>query len=291
MIGPQSPFLKMCSEVWEPLLRFPEGSAERAIFKQSCARGGYYTARLPHLPKHRLIALNTVFFSMLYNNACGSPNDTPALDEFNWLEQTLDAAKEAGESVWLLMHIPPGIDSYSTNRNKGAPVSFWRDDLLARFLSLLDRHRATVQIAIAGHTHMDDFRVARVGGEARLLTKIVPAVSPIFGNNPGYQIFDCDRDGSVLDYTTHYLSLSDSIGGRIPPWQPEYEFRRTYDLPNLSAGSIADLSKRLSVEGPARTAYVRNYTVGANPPAIPPSLLNCSILNVTPEEFTRCGTR
>jgi hypothetical protein len=288
MIGPESPFLKMCSEVWEPLLHLSEGSPERTAFAESCARGGYYTVRLPGFPKHRLMALNTVFFSKLYDNACGVKAATPAVDELAWLEKNLASAKEANESVWLLMHIPPGIDSYSSNRNGGTPETFWQPDLLARFLDLLERYRTTIQFAFAGHTHMDDFRVARVNGEARLLTKIVPAVSPIFGNNPGYQIFDADREGKILDYTTHFLSLSDSIAGQIPPWQPEYEFRRTYNQPSLTASTIIDLSNQIRTEGPARTAYIRNYSVGAKPPAIPPRLLNCSVLNVTPEEFMRC---
>jgi hypothetical protein len=234
-----------------------------------------------------LIALNSVFFSMLYDNACGARTEMPAQDEFAWLEKTLEAANDSEETVWLLMHIPPGIDSYSTNRNQGTPIEFWRPDLLARFLNLLDRYRSTIQIAIAGHTHMDDFRVACVG-ETWLLTKIVPAVSPIFGNNPGYQIFDFEKEGTITDYTAHYLPLSESSAGNVPPWQPEYEFRRTYGLPSLSAAAIIDLSNRMQAEGPARTAYIRNYSVGANPPLIPPTLLNCSIRSVTPEAFLKC---
>lgn len=291
MIGPESPFLKMCSEVWEPLLHLPEVSPDQAHFADSCARGGYYSIRLPHLPKHRLIALNSVFFSKLYDNACGVQTAMPAQDEFAWLEKTLEAAKDAEERVWLLMHIPPGIDSYSTNRNQGTPVEFWRPDLLARFLNLLDRYRSTIQIAFAGHTHMDDFRVARTGSETRLLTKIVPAVSPIFGNNPGYQIFDFKKEGTITDYTTHYLPLSESSAGNVPPWQPEYEFRSTYNLPSLTATAIVDLSNRMQAEGPARTACIRNYTVSAKPPAIPPRLLNCSLRSVTPEEFMQCVGR
>jgi hypothetical protein len=289
MIGPASPFLQMCSDVWLPLLHFPDGSRDRAPFVESCARGGYYSIRLPQFSNHRLLALNTIFFSTLYDNACGVRTATPALDEFLWLEQALTAAREARESVWLLMHIPPGIDSYSTNRNQGNPQPFWQPELLARFLQLLDRHRDLVQIAIAGHTHMDDFRVARIEGEARLLTKIVPAVSPIFGNNPGFQIFESAGDrGAITDYATYALPLHEAGSVASPGWQLEYAFRSTFKLPQLNTAAIVDLSNQLRNEGPARTAYIRNYSVGAAPPAIPPQLLNCAIGNVTSEEFLQC---
>ena len=66
-------------------------------------------------PGIRLVSLNTVFFSVKYNNACGSSDQTPALDAMRWQAAELERAKRAGERVWLLMHIPPGINGYSSS--------------------------------------------------------------------------------------------------------------------------------------------------------------------------------
>lgn len=303
-IGPNSPFLAMFAEVWAPLLNAPVAEDALRDLHATFARRGYYTLKLPQLVKHRLIALNTVFFSALYDNACGDPADTPSLDHLDWLEQTLARASAEGESVWLLMHIPPGIDGYSTNQAGGAPKVFWQPELTAKFLQLLQQHPGVVQMAFAGHTHMDDFRLMRSQGQPLLLTKIVPSVSPIFRNNPGYQIFDCDRQtGLVANYQTHHMPLA-ATGGPAPgassagaadaataargPWRLEYDFRQAYDLTALNAPSIARLAAKIAEGGPVEQAYLQYYPVGGAPSGIAVKVLRCAIDCATAGEFNAC---
>jgi len=60
---------------------------------------------------------------------------------------------------WLLMHIPPGINSYNSAEDvqKGeSRLTFWQPELTSRFLQLIRRYRSTIHVAFAGHTHMDD---------------------------------------------------------------------------------------------------------------------------------------
>ena len=132
------------------------------------------------------------------------------LDQLRWLAETLEQAQAAHESVWLLMHVPPGINSYNSAvsvKQGGPPETFWQQELTARFLQLADRHAATMQVGFVGHTHMDDFRVVRKDGSPSLLLKIAPAVSPIFGNNPGYQVHQYDREsGALFNYQTYNLT-------------------------------------------------------------------------------------
>jgi hypothetical protein len=66
-------------------------------------------------------------------------------------------------------------------------------------------------------THMDDFRVIRHdGGEPPLLCRIAPATSPIFGNNPGYQVYQFDREtGALRNYQPYYLT--NLAGAGRPP--------------------------------------------------------------------------
>jgi hypothetical protein len=47
----------------------------------------------------------------------------------SWLAEVLDEARNVGERVWLLMHIPVGINDYNTVKNEEAgslPVEFWQ---------------------------------------------------------------------------------------------------------------------------------------------------------------------
>lgn len=289
MIASESPFLSMFAEVWGPLLHAAEDSGELAAFDESFARGGNYQLRLPKLKNHRLLALNTVFFSTQYDNACGESTATPALDQLAWLEKTLGAAQQAGESVWLLMHIPPGIDSYSASRANGAARASWQPELTAQFLRLMQRFQSTVQIAIAGHTHMDDFRVARREAEPLLLTKIVPSISPIFRNNPGYQTFQHDRArGAIENYKTHFLPLAEKGPSGAPSWRAEYDYRETYKLPEVSGATIVALADQIAKGGPAQTAYARYYSVGGPAAPLAIKLLGCAIMNTVPGGFNAC---
>lgn len=287
MIAPDSPFLSMLAEVWGPLLQIAD--AEREAFAATFARGGYYNVRLPQTKKHRLVVLNSVFFAPRYENACGDATATPALDELAWFEETLAAAEMNGDAVWLLMHIPPGIDNFSTSRANGTARPFWQPELLAKFLRLSERFQSTLQIGIAGHSHMDDFRLILRGTQPPFLTKIVPSISPIFRNNPGYQMFDYDRaSGAIENYTTCFLPLGEFASDVAPAWQAEYDFRKTYRLAGLNATTIVSLAEQLTKEGPAQAAYLRHYAVSGPAPPIAIKILACAILNTTSGAFNAC---
>jgi sphingomyelin phosphodiesterase acid-like 3 len=171
----------------------------------------------------RILSINTNFFSVRYRNACGSPDDPdPARATLTWLEGRLAAAEQAREHVWLLYHIPPGIDGYATFRQGSCPgtiIPMWKEAYAEPFLALLRRYAGTVVASFAGHTHMDDFRVIGDAGGRYAFALITPVVSPIFGQNPAFHTLAYDSQGGILDHTTHDLTnLPDAklTGGILP---------------------------------------------------------------------------
>ena len=77
-----------------------------------------------------------------------------------------------------------------------------------QFNTLVSTYSNVVQLAFAGHIHMDDFRVT-VADPSLLPLRITPSVSPIFKNNPGFSVMTYDlTTASVSDITTYFLSLS-----------------------------------------------------------------------------------
>lgn len=293
-IEPEGPFLSMFAGAWGPLLG-PEGT--RGSFAETFPKGGHYEMPLPGAAGHRLVVLNSVFFSVNYDNACGDQAQSPALDQLDWLARILRRAERDREAVWLLMHVPPGINSFNSVdpvRRGGSPATFWQAELTGRFLGLVRRHRGTLRAAFAGHTHMDDFRVLPGDdGEPALLCKVAPAVSPIFGNNPGFQAYRYDRDaGTLRDYRTVYLTDLDDAGHSPGRWALEYGFREAYGLPRPDAASIAALAGRMVSDAPARGAYTRYYGVSAPPEftAGQFDIYRCAIANITPSDFLRCLT-
>ncbi|MBN9689456.1 MAG: metallophosphoesterase [Verrucomicrobia bacterium] len=288
LLTPQSSFLRDCVDDWKSLV-FPKGTEgrEQRRFRETLARGGYYSVRLPQLRRHRLIALNTVFFAPQYSNACGDSTSTPARDQLHWLEAELQSAERAGETVWLLMHLPPGIDSYATLKAGGWPQPLWQPELTAWFLQLLARHEKRIQFGFAGHTHMDDFRLVHLGPRPVLVTKIVPGVSPIFGNNPGYHLVTYDRrSGRILDYQTAGYRLN---GPEPRVWALEYTFSQAYPGSRLEPESLESLGRQV-IPGTAVGAIYRQwYSVAGQPTPIPVEALGCAFLSTTVGAYQVCA--
>ena len=304
MIEPVGPFLKMFAAAWEPLISPRQTSG---TFRNTFSRGGYYTMVLPGATRIRLVVLNSVFFSVNYENACGRSTQTPALDQLRWLAETLEQAQAARESVWLLMHVPPGINSYNSAvsvKQGGPPETFWQQELTARFLQLADRHAATMQVGFVGHTHMDDFRVVRKDGSPSLLLKIAPAVSPIFGNNPGYQVYQYDREsGALFNYQTYNLT---NLPGQAPAaaaggapatpastapaagqWAFEYDFRQAYGFGAVNARTVAQLAGRMRTNVTDQQRFTLYYSVSGPAEFTVQGLdvYRCAIAHITPAGF------
>jgi hypothetical protein len=298
-LEPNGKFLGHFARIWSPLIGIPHGR------EKSLARGGYYSAPLPGLERTRLVVLNTVFFSSDYENSCGCSTQTPALDELRWLADTLRNAARKGEDVWLLMHIPPGISSYGTEKSfkqKGHAVTAWQRELTSGFAKLVERYRGRLRIAFAGHTHMDDYRVILLEDRALLLTKIVPAISPKFGNDPGYQVYSLGGSPKAqgLDFETFRLpdptNDFSTMGNRdddwAKKWEKEYDFSEAYRLGPLGIESVTDLAQALADNTDTRTRerYTLYYPVEGAPQFDEKTFdtYRCAILNLTSPVFERC---
>ena len=304
-IQPNGAFLKVFGEIWLPLMK---DAADPAKFRESFRALGCYVADLPTFPNHRLIALNSVLWSDSYcdvyhdpieskSNCCECSNlgATPGEAQFAWLERKLAAAKAAGKIVWLLMHVPPGLDSYTEARSGGqnAAAHFWTTDFTARYLDLLGQYRDTIQVSFAGHTHKDDYRIDKIDGLPVLLHKIIPAVSPIFGNNPAIQVYHADSTtGDLINWQTHYLSLehpNDEAPARN--WSDEYDARETYGLDHFNAETVSGLFEaiRTHPDSPHARSYRRFWQMSAS--VIPQDDLpvyTCAVLNSTFSDYHRC---
>jgi sphingomyelin phosphodiesterase acid-like 3 len=245
-LQPNGPFLAGALPVVRELVgRFADATLDRDWVSH-----GNYSVLVGTL---RIIFPNTVFFSRNYQNACGLPDTPdPGLATLAWLEAELAAAKQAQEHVWLVYHIPPGIDGYATLRHGTCPgeiIPMWLERYAALFDSLLRRYGNTIAASFAGHTHMDDFRLLADENGYHGFALIIPALSPIFGQNPAFRTVSYDPSGTVLDHTTYYLSnlaASSVIGGPAPSWQAEYAFSQAWGLPRVDAGSLARLEAMIA---------------------------------------------
>ncbi|MCA9701193.1 MAG: metallophosphoesterase, partial [Myxococcales bacterium] len=199
-LTPGGEFLSTVAPLWQPLIERKNPAPD---FAETFAAGGYYQVPSPSAPGTRIVVLNTNLFSSHYQNTCAEDDGSGEAIEaqFEWLSGVLAQARNADERVWLVYHVPPGVDVFATTRATAGECkdkirSFWKPGPAAAFLHLLDEHADTIAGNFAGHIHTDDFRLLISEGQPRELIHFTPAISPLFGNNPAFQIFDFEsRDG------------------------------------------------------------------------------------------------
>src|SRR5271157_5900414 len=262
---------------------------------------GSYNVPHPTTPGVRILSLNTVFFSNKYQAAsfskgCAAVESTAASDLLQWLQSNLAAAQGANDKVWLMFHIPPGIDGYATTHNYSAQaqgtgdsanvscnpiVPMWVPTWTQQVDVLLEEFHSTVIASFAGHTHNDDFRLVNAAGVNKSFVLIDPPVSPIYEQNPGFRIVTFDRDGSLTDQTTYYLTnlkeASSKVRGR---WKKEYQFTLEWKMTRLDLASLGTIYSDIQTTKTARDRWLKLYNLSSSAAIVPPGTvrgLYCAI--------------
>src|SRR5665213_2379855 len=105
-VTPNSPFLRDVARAWAPLVNRHNAAPH---FLQTFPRDGFYTATLP-VAGLRAVVIDDVFWSPRYRAGCGRAGDVAA----DALRQLGRALQDDRGAVWVLYHIPPGVDAFST---------------------------------------------------------------------------------------------------------------------------------------------------------------------------------
>ncbi|MGA8810125.1 MAG: hypothetical protein WB973_19830 [Thermoanaerobaculia bacterium] len=270
-------FLADFRDVWNPIV------ASRS-FQRRFPAGGYYHADVPGLKNVRVIAVNTNFFSTNYKN-CGTPGPDPGMQQLQWLEAELLLARSEGKRVWLLLHIPPGIDVYDTERDGTCPSltpqTFWKDEYAKKYLAIAAAHRHTILGSFAGHTHQDEFRI--VAGN---FVHVTPSLTPVFGNNPAFEIVDVGSKGDVTGYVAWNLP------NVAIPWKREYSFNEAYAESTYDTATLTKLAAAIGGDAATRQKYFTYYS-SSSPKSTADALAKwqgywCGLQAMTGTAFTAC---
>jgi hypothetical protein len=271
--------------------------AERleADFAETWAAAGYYAARHPTLANGLIVVLNDVVWSPQYQDTCGSNGHAAAEAMMSWLSEKLARQRAAGGRVWMVHHIPWGIDVYATTNAKAPScaakvVPFLREPFASGLRLLLMEYRDVIQASFSGHTHFDDYRLLiDLSGTVAGLDKITPALSPIFGQNPGFQVFIYDRQsGAPSDFTTWYLT-NPGDAAEAADWRLEYTFTEAYRQRRYAPDIVGALWQAMMKGGAARDTYRRLYKVGHGELSTDGLAANlCAIGHTDVASFTAC---
>jgi sphingomyelin phosphodiesterase acid-like 3 len=272
---------------------------------------GSYALDPAAIPGLRILSVNSVFFSNKYQAAsfahsCAAVDSGAAARTLAWLSSSLAQAREAHKKVWLMFHIPPGIDGYATMMNyrrlsQGAPteelcrkaiVPMWNPALTAQFTSILEEYSTMIAANFAGHNHTDDFRVMQSHGGREGFVLIDPPISPIYGQNPAFRVIDFKSDGSLADQSTYYVTnLKDARSDNPGKWAREYSFVEEWGSPQLDASSLRNIYGRIKSDPQARAQWLKLLDVSSADDTVPAAgvdSLDCAIAGLEPDSYESC---
>jgi hypothetical protein len=228
-------------------------AAARATALASFARAGNYALPHPTAPNDELVILNTNLWVARNTAACSETDPDPG-GQFQWLEEVLGRVKHAGGTATLIMHVLPGIDALRSSM--GTPQALWTESCTQKLIAELTDFRGAVREMYAGHIHRDDFRLfPDREGRPLLPIHVVPAVSPVYINNPAVEIGWYDKsNGELRDYAPLYLDL----GNPKAAWATEYIFTQAYGRPRPNLAALEELSRAIH-EGNPISGVGRQY--------------------------------
>jgi sphingomyelin phosphodiesterase acid-like 3 len=289
---------------------FAEASGDSEVLKDFPALGDY-KAKLPKpFINTSLLVMQDIFEARKYETCGGKEplgNMTPGEAQIAWLRKQLDEARAHHEHVWVMAHIPPGVDAYSTvtksAKGKGScafatPELFLNSEL---FADTLADYADVISLVLLGHTHMDEMKLYTArSGTGGAPGKLVPSISPVNGNHPAFTIGSVDPAKAVLlDYTVY---VATNLTGIASKWSPEYTYSTTYKQPDYSAASLKAimdgfLADRTS-QSPQTQAYESFYFPSGNAGGLNlraaalgivwPAYA-CSLTNDTTKSFVECS--
>jgi len=248
------------------------------------AAGGYFNVPLAGVPHTRLIVLDDLYLSATYATCSGKPDPAPAATQIVWLAAQLASARQHNEHVWVMGHIPPGVNLYATARKFTAvcagasPQMFLSSEALAETLAA---NSDIVRLALFGHTHSDEMRLLTPEPAAAspqpttnnqqpttvppgVPLKIVASITPVNGNRPTFTLAVIDpATATLLDYT---VVMASNLTGADTTWSPEYTYSTAYHQPAFDAAALSNLITGFQSDPAAKTAasqsYLRSYFPG-----------------------------
>ena len=264
------------SAMKEPVVGWlPEGAEKTAAVASFSHTGDYSMMMLAPMQKTRLIVLDDLFQSRRYTSCSGTPNDAAVAAQLAWLDKELAGAKRRGERVWVLGHIPPGLDSFTTlmqhkNVCAGeAPVMFLSNEGLA---DVMGKYADVIRLGVFGHSHMDEIRLFGGAGEAgeaegakgKVAIKMVSGMTPLAAGVAEFTVAKVDpASARMVDYTVFSTSNASGVN---TSWAKMYSFGGTYQKTEFSPEALNELIESFEGDpealGSASGAYLRSVVGG-----------------------------
>ena len=252
--GPDPTFLANTAEMFYSQML--NGTADHQEFVSTFKAGGYYSVELFD-KRLMVIGLNTILC-----NSGVPPEPATVSEQFAWLDTKLAAARAAGQKVWIVMHVPlggclgPTAANYAASGRITGASMMWIGSYQLTFTETIVKYPGLISMMVAGHTHMDEYRIMMPG----YVLEVAPGISPVFANDPAYKRFTLDLGTFAPG---DYEAIKCGLGMPLSQFQSYYTFTDAYNAPNYSPESLERLFPKLASD-PAMQALFRKYYYSGN---------------------------
>lgn len=298
-MDPDSSFLHSTAQI---VLRGLPKSSEKARALEDFTHGGYYSITMAApMRRTRLIVLDDIFLSRNYATCAGKPDPMAGDAQLTWLAKQLADARAHNQRVWVMGHIPPGVDIHAIelhlNRvcDGATPQMFLTSEKLG---DVLEENAAVVRLGIFAHTHMDELRLLApndASPKKMVAIKMVPSITPVHGNSPAFIVARVNPASvELIDYTVVSASNSTGIGTK---WSKEYTYSSAYHESAFAAPQVAhlvkDFAKDPQAKSPESRAFIRYFYAGDTSGLIKPLWpeYTCALSHTDGTSFSACACR
>jgi len=191
----------------------------------------FYSERV--MPGLRIVAVNTAMFfcaNVLIPLTSVDPGGQNA-----WLREELADAKKAGDKVFLIAHVPFGLDEETRI------YQMWRvfHDQLVEAMD--GYHGNTIVASFYGHNHINSFKIMRNSdGSGASVGFLTSSVSPKPLENPSITkfVFDLQAPFTIRERINYYIDIEESNKVGEVVWKKSYSTAENYGLTDCTADSM-----------------------------------------------------
>lgn len=231
--------------------------------------GGYYEREVE--PGLVVISINTIPYS--YHHTPPSSQEDP-FGQFEWLESRLASAASLKQSVIIVGHIGPIVDSY-------AKKDLWAEQHVKSYMSLVRRFKHVIRLQLFGHLHSNEFRAFPQPDDLDMPPLLMSgSITPLFGNHPGFRVFNYDTTSLSLK---NFVSYSYSQGD----WQVSDSTK--LGLANLTNAGLLSFAHAMAKSNATFASFMDSiYAGGKYGKDYTQEEWSCLEASVTRAEFNTC---
>ena len=241
-------------------------------------KGGYYSMKLND--KVRAVALHLAYVDV-FNIHFEKYNKEDPAGMVQWFNDTLRAAKENSEKIFLFSHECVGLKQ--SGLTDLAP-KFNQD-----FNNLMLEYHDIMLTHICGHSHYDSFRILP-SLENSLYSCIVNPDMTFHGNTDArFRLMERDDD-KVLGWTQYVLDLEKCNQNGKHEWEVQYNTKELYGMTEYSTKGIKEFVERLHNDEETWNTFIKLYSThgGHNCDADCKKTMLCALQSVTEADFKKC---